>query len=63
MNRGADVTRLDALGHTPRDVIKSGHSELYDILTAEVYLEQDAQVQHLSTLIAWAPLADCARAG
>ncbi len=45
VNRGADVTRLDSQGHTPRDVIKSGHPELLDILTAEVYLEQDAQVR------------------
>lgn len=41
VNNGADVTKVDAEGKTPREVAKSGNQALIDLLTPEVYLEYD----------------------
>jgi hypothetical protein len=44
VHRGADMSRVDKNGRTPREVIKSGNHDLIDVLTPQVDLEQDMQV-------------------
>lgn len=43
VSHGADLTRVDSQGKTPREVAKAGNVALMDALTPEVYLEQDGE--------------------